>query len=298
MNLSKTLTFTLLVFVKVFLISCQSNPEIPALSEAQKAKIEQASVSLVKSMNSYEYDQINTIWSDKGFKERLKGITKTQQTVFEHLFKTKIRMMIKSGNLSMVNSIFDFGGELQIMSIDHFERHSELSLLLMVGDVFEFFKYRVEWIGNRPALVDYKNIRNDLWFSEAIVRDLQLNSKYDAFSKERAEANKAMMLYETAKAGGHYQAALDALEMIPESHRKGDWYRLMRIEMSMLIGGPIFSSVLQEEYDQSKGLYIQYLHLLNKSDSTGMQLIREKMALSDRGEAAFDSLIQSGAFWY
>ncbi len=294
----ETPVYRQVILLAFALFGCQSEPEVVRLSSTQKLEIEKASKALVASINNYDYDLINALWSDLGFKERLRGITRTQQSVFEHLFKSKIRMMIKSGNLSMVNSIFDYGGELEIMSIEHFDSYSELNLLLTDSDFFEFFKYRVEWVDNKPALVDYKNIRNDQWFSESIVDDLKLNSKYNAFSTERAEANRAMLLYESAKDGGNYQEALEALELMPVSHRRGDWYRLMRIEMSMLIGDPIFSSVLQEEYNQSKGLYIQYLHFLNKRDTIGTQLIRDKMALSDRGATAFDSLIQAGAFWY
>lgn len=114
------------------------------------------------------------------------------------------------------------------MRLDHFDNHSELLLLITFDGTYDFFKYRIEYLRNKPNLTDFFYYTDNLWYSEKVVKMLQLNSKYGAFSDKRHLANESLSSSKKSLSKGDTLEALYYLYNIPETHQSGNWLSLQK----------------------------------------------------------------------
>lgn len=292
--------FIIPVLIITSILSCAepSKKKRPPLTADQKAKIEMFSVKLIKSINGFDFSVINKSWHNEAFKERVSNhINKTQKSVLEHIFEKDLRMKIKSGNLGIIHRVNKGHGKVSKLRLDHFDEHSELILLMTFDGYFQLIKYRIEYINHKPNLTDSYDYSDNLWYSQGIVNMLRLNSKYDAFSNKRHQANRALNNYHQALNIGDSLGALDALYNIPESHQIGNWLSMTKIDLAANLGDTILANVMATEHEVNNSLYMNYLYNFYMGDSSKMQSSYSILA-SELGESkTLDSLISTGYLW-
>jgi len=263
----------------------------------QQAQIESFSIELINSINGFDFSIINKTWNDQAFKERVAvHINRTQKSVFNHIFEKDLRMVIKTGNLNIIHQVNSENGKVSFLRLTHFDFHSELTLLLEFEGRFDLIKYRIEIIDNKPAIIDFYYFKNNLWYSEKIVNILRLNSKFDAYSDERHQANRAIRASDEALAGGDTLEALYALYDIPETHQLGNGLSMMKLNLAMSQGDSIYAKVLATEYEKNKSLYLKYLYTLY-FDSTNLHTVYQLLATEIGNSVALDTLLNKGIYW-
>lgn len=240
---------------------------------------------------------INNSWNNEAFKERISNrVNKTQQTVLNHIFKTDLRMSIKTGNLSIVHRVNADQGKISFMRLDHYDSYSELLLLMTFKGVYDFFKYRIEYINNTPNLTDFYHYTDDLWYSEKVINMLRLSSKHNAFSDERHSANRAIRASEDALIAGDTLKALYSLYDIPKTHQ-GNWLSLRKLNLAIVLGDSVFSDVMASEHENNKSLYINYLYSYYFGDTTNLKSTFKLLAAELGESETLDSLIMEGYLW-
>ena len=291
--------FTIAAIILVFLFDCSEikKTERPRVTLEQQVQIEALSNKLIKSINGFEFSVINNTWNNAAFKERVAvHVNKTQNSVFDHFFEKDLRMTIKTGNLSIIHQVNSDNGKITFLDLNHFDFHSELTLLLTFAGRFDFFKYRIEIINNKPAITDFHHFKDNLWYSEKIVNILRLNSKFNAYSEERHQANEAIRASEEALAYGDTLKALYSLYDIPETHQLGNGLSMMKLNLAVTLGDSIYTNVLATEYDKNKSLYMKYLYTLY-FDSTDLNSVYQLLTSELGNSAVLDTLIDKQNYW-
>lgn len=292
--------FTIPALIVVFLFGCSETKKAKPteLTPEQKTEIESFSNELINSINSFDFTVINNAWNNEAFKERVSNrVNKTQQSVLNHIFEKDLRMTIKTGNLSIVHRVNSDQGQVSFLRLNHYDTYSELILLMTFEGVYDFFKYRIESINNKPSLTDFYHYTDNLWYSEKVINMLRMNSKYDAFSDERHQANRAMRAYEQALTIGNTLEALYSLYDIPETHQKGNWLSLRKLSLAIVLGDSVLADVMATERENNKSLYMDYLYNYYLGDTTSLSLTYQLLA-GELGESkALDSLIEIGYLW-
>ena len=294
------LRLLLLPFLTSYLyLSCapSDNSNSSVLTNMQKSEIDSCAHQLVESINNFDFAIINQAWNNKAFKERFTTLSSAQQSVFDHIFKKDIERTIKVGNLAIIHTVNENQGTARRFDLQHFEHHSELTILLEFSDWFSFFKYRFEHVGGRPVISDYYQFTDDLWYSEKMLNALKMNSKYKAFSTERTQANQALLDYRQYLQQGDSLSALQALYNVPETHQSGNWLSLKKLNLANTLNDSIYAEVLAEEYATNRTIYIQYLYSYYVQDAENLKSVYDVLA-SELGESEeLDSLVKSGSFW-
>lgn len=291
--------FSVSAFILVFLFACSEpkKPDRAILTPEQQSEIESISNELINSINGFEFSVINNCWNNEAFKERVSThLNKPQKSLLNHIFEKDLRMTIKTGNLSIIHQVNSDNGKISFFSLTHFDFHSELTLLLTFDGRFNFFKYRIEFINNKPAITDFYHYKDNLWYSEKIVNMLRLNSKFDAYSDERHQANRAVLVTERALNNGDTLAALYSLYDIPETHQLGNGLSMMKLNLAFSLGDSIYANVLATEYDKNKSLYMKYLYKLH-FDSANLNSVYELLTTELGNSAALDTLIKQQNYW-
>lgn len=286
--------FTLALLLAFTLASCSEDRS--GMTEQSKKKIAQLSKRIVHSINHFEFTVINNSWNNQAFKKRLAGIGRTQKSVFEHLFETKLKYHIKAGNLSLVHDINDYNGKVSFLSLNHFLDYSELNLLVAFPTHYDFMKYRIEMIKGKPAIVDFFNFKDNLWYSENIINSLRWNSEYDAFSKERHQANAAVSMYNQAMTKEEKLEALRALNNIPKTDVLGNELSIMKLTLAMDLGDTIYVGALAKEYEQNPSLYIQYLYHW-VTDTSQLSQVYQSIENEIGGSISLDTLWNGTRTW-
>ena len=292
--------FTISTIILTFLFGCSEPKETkhPKITPEQQVQIGSFSNELIKSINDFDFSVINNSWNNEAFNERISNqITKTQQSVLEHFFDEKIGRTIKFGNLNIIHRVNSDHGEVSLLRLDHLERHSELILLLTFEGIYDFFKYRIEFIGNKPSITDYYNYADNIWYSQKIISTLRLNSKFDAFSDERHLANQSLLNSKKQLSIGDTLEALYYLYDIPESHQTGNWLSLRKLNLAMSLSDSIMADVMVTEYQKNKSLYIKYLYNYYIGDTTNLNSTYELLALELGESQTLDSLVNNGSLW-
>ena len=286
-----------LIMILLSLTNCNSDKQTTVdFTDAQKQQITAYSRKLINSINSYDFSVVNSTWNNELFKNRITNLTKTQQSVLDHIFEKQLKFQIKSGNLSIIHNVHDSNGKVSFVSLTHRNSYSELVLLLTFPDTYNFFKYRIELEKNKPALVDFYNFKDDLWYSEKIINSLKWNSKHDAYSAEIHEANAAIRLYKTAITREEKIDALRALNQIPDQDNLGNGLSTMKLHLAMDLGDTIFTGALLQEYEQKQNLYMQYLYYWF-TDSTQLDNVYQSIEQNIGATSHFDTLWNSDRIW-
>ena len=293
--MNKSIIFLIIIALS-FNCSESNNVKKPKLTDKQKKEIHSFSKELIRSINGLEISAINESWSNKAFKSRVSNITRTQQSVFEHIFEKDLKRIIKVENLSIIHEINSGQGNAFFLALNHFEHYSELTLLLTFDKRYDFFKYRIEIIENRPAITDFYQFKDNLWYSEKVVGALRLNSTFKAYSEERNRTNRALKNSEEALRYGDTLEALYFLYDVPEIHQVGNELSMKKLNLALSMGDSIYASVLTTEYMNNKTLYIQYLYNLY-FHSPHLNEVYKLLANELGNSEALDSLIESERFW-
>lgn len=288
--------FTFLVLISCSLVSCNSPKTSPNLDKRNQERIAKLSDKIVHSINHFDFSVINNSWNNEAFKNRLSGIGRVQKSVFEHLFESKLKFHIKAGNLSLIHDINDYNGQASFLSLNHFEEHSELILLVTFPMNYDFIKYRIELIKGKPAIVDFYNFKDNLWYSESIINSLQWNSEYDAYSKERHDANAAVGLYKQAVTREEKEAALRALNNIPKTDVLGNELSIMKLTLAMDLGDTIYMGALASEYEHNQSLYMQYLYYW-LTDTTRLGEVYQSIEKEIGESVSLDTLWNGDRVW-
>ena len=183
------------------------------------------------------------------------------------------------------------------MRLDHYDSYSELILLLTFKGVYDFFKYRIEFIKNDPNLTDFYHYTDNLWYSEKVINMLRMNSKYDAFSDQRHQANGAIRASEQALIIGDTLEALYSLYDIPETHQEGNWLILRKLNLAITLGDSVLADVMATEHKNNKSLYMNYLYNYYFGDTATLKSTYELLAAELGESETLDSLITEGYLW-
>lgn len=291
---------TILAIIFVLLFGCSEieKKEPLQLTKKQKTKIESFSINLVRSINEFDFSIINNSWNNKAFKGRiLKQITRTQGTVLKYIFEKKLSLRIKVENLNIVHRVNSDKGKVSFLRLDHFDSHSELLLLITFDGTYDFFKYRIEYLKNQPNLTDFFHYTDNLWYSEKVIKMLQLNSKYGAFSDKRHLANESFSNSKKSLSKGDTLEALYYLYDIPVTHQSGNWLSLQKINLAVALGDSILSQVIATEYENNKSLYMKYLYSSYFGDTSNLKETYRLFATELGESETLDSLVKSGSVW-
>jgi len=291
--------FAVSVFILAFVFGCSESKksERSVVTPQQQSQIESFSNELINSINEFDFSVINNTWNNVAFKKRVAvHINGTQMSVFDHFFEKNLRMTIKTGNLSIIHQVNSGNGKVSFLGLSHFDFHSELTLLLTFAGRFDFFKYRIEFINNKPAITDFHHFKDNLWYSEKIVNILRLNSKFDAYSEERHQANDAIRASEEALAYRDTLEALYSLYDIPETHQHGNGLSMMKLNLALTLGDSVYANVLATEYDKNKSLYMKYLYTLY-FDSTNLNSVYELLTSELGNSEVLDTLVNEQNYW-
>ncbi len=290
---------TIPLITLLFLASCSqtANSEHSVLTEEQKSEIAEYANELVISINNFDFSVINETWSNEAFKQRFTNLTNAQKSVFDHIFEEDIKRMIKVGNLLIIHTVNQNEGNVELLDLNHFDSYSELTLLLVFEGRFDFYKYRIEQRNKQSVITDFYQFSDNLWYSEKIMNALKLNSKYDAFSKERHKVNQAIDNYDQALIHGDSLGALMSLYDVPETHQTGNWLSLRKLNLAASLDDTLYAEVLYEEYEVNKSLYMKYLYNYYVQDSVNLEEIYQLLATELGSSETLDSLVNSGSFW-
>ncbi len=289
----------MVVMLLTFIPRCSEKvAERPAITASQQQQIEVFAEKLAESINNYDLQMITRSWDDEAFKSRVRDLTKTQQSVFDHYFEKDIRKTIKFGNLAIVHEVNDQNGQVKLLKVEHFTHYSEVILFLTFEGRFNFFKYRVEITGGQPALTDFYEYMSNSWYSEKIIELLRLNSKFDAFSDERQQANMGILSSDQLLRAGDTLNALYALYEVPETHEVGNSLSLRRLDLASALPDSIYATVLVTEYETNPSLYMKYLYSFHFGDSAKLDAVYEVLSKELGESVVLDSLIQNGSLWY
>jgi hypothetical protein len=283
----------------IILVGCsqtEQKPKKASLSDSEKQQIENLSDRLVKSINSQDFSVINEFWSDDHFMVRVSTESKTQRSVLSHIFKTQIKQIIKTGNISIILDVSSGNGKAYISKINHFDDYSEIMLLLTFDDRFNFFKYRVELEKGKPVISDFMTLTDNLWYSEKISLSLEINSKYNAYSEERRIANSGISSARYYQDVGDIEAALEALKSIPRTHYGGNAISIEKLILASEISPEVYEEVLKTEFKYNKSLYMKYLYHYY-FDSIKLETVYQELEDEIGSPFVLDTLVESGRFW-
>ncbi|MEL6558271.1 MAG: hypothetical protein AAFQ94_08810, partial [Bacteroidota bacterium] len=199
--------------------------------------------------------------------------------------------------VSLVNEIYDNSGKVYRSGINYYNAHAELTLLVINQESFEILKYRIELIKGKPYLSDAYDFRDDTWYSEAIKNNINLNSRYNAFSEERRQANLAWNGYIYSLNRGDTINAFKSLLDIPDTHLIGNTISIAKLNMAMALGDSILIETLVDESIRNENIYMRYLYALYFMDQSEITAISTELANETGNKPALDTLFQQNYFW-
>lgn len=246
----------------VVFISCSGDKEESPrkLAEDQKTKIHALSKRFESSLNNSGFKFFQSVWDDKLFEKRIEA-SNVNRSVYKH-FQKEFVNNIRNLNINQILDLNEYQGKASCVKVDFFEHHAELSYLFLKTKPksLTYYKYRVEPKGENVFISDVYDFRSDSWYSEAIIKTMDINAKYKAGSEERRDANVAIARSKELEAIGDFEGALHYLYEIPETHWIGNYLSLERVGLAVHLDDTTFSSVLIGEYDYNKSLYMRYLY--------------------------------------
>ena len=268
-----------------------------ALTLENKKAIELYAQQLAKSINDYDHALIRNSWSNEAFAKRVKNLNKVQRNVFNYIFDKEIKDEIKFNNVSLVNHVNLEQGKIHTSNIKHFNSHSEITFLSIFDDSYNFIKYRVEIINNKPYLCDLFDLKSGLWYSETIKNVINLNSRYDMFSEERRAANLAMRSSNEELRKRDTLSALNYLYDIPKTHWVGNGLSLRKLNLALGVSVSTYGEVLETEFEHDQSLYLKYLYYRYWDDSENLNNVYNTLKYQTGEDLRLDSLIKSESFW-
>ncbi len=287
--------------VLLLICSCKTEEKKEAkkkLNDAEKTLLKDFGYELTASLNRYEYNLVRNSWSNALFKERVSGLNKTEQTVFDHYFEEDFGSIIESINSDLVNKAKFSEGKFYFNKIVFYPRHAELLLTIQHLKKIDFWKYRVELINNIPTLTDYYFYRNGVWQSENIKNIIRLNARYTTGSPERHQFNRSLMESERYLRYRDSLSALASLYEIPKTHLIGNSLSLKRLNLASELGDSILTYSIEQELELNPSIYIRYLHGYYLADSLELETVfdelKGKLGISNH---MIDSLVSLNYFW-
>ncbi len=268
-----------------------------ALTIENKEAIELYAQQLAKSINDYDHTLIRNSWSNEAFAKRVKNLNKVQRNVFNYIFDKEIKDEIKFNNISLVSHVNLEKGKIHASNIQHFDSHSEITLLSIFDDSYNFIKYRVEIINNKPYLCDLFDLKSGIWYSQSVKNVINLNSRYDMFSEERRQANLAMRSSNHELRKRDTLSALYYLYEIPETHWVGNGLSLMKLNLALGVSDSTYGEVLETEFEHDQSLYLKYLYYRYWDDSVNLNNVYNTLKGQTGGDIKLDSLIKNESFW-
>lgn len=283
----------------LLLIGCSTNK--PAshteLTLENKKTIEQYAQQLTKSINDYDHVLIRSSWSNEAFAKRVKNLNNVQRNVFNYIFDKEIKDEIKFNNISLVNHVNLKNGKIYVSKIEHFDVHSEITFLSIFDDSYNFIKYQVEIINDKPYLCDLFDLKSGIWYSQTVKNIINLNSRYDMFSEERRMANLAMRSSNDELRKRDTLSALYYLYEIPETHWVGNGLSLMKLNLALGVSDSTYGEVLETEFEHDQSLYLKYLYYQYWNDSVNLNNVYNILKGQTGDDIKLDSLIKSKSLW-
>ncbi|PIQ49939.1 MAG: hypothetical protein COW03_02850 [Cytophagales bacterium CG12_big_fil_rev_8_21_14_0_65_40_12] len=289
--------YLFIVFLLVTGCSRSKSGNAIKLTLENKKAIELFAQQLVKSINDYDYTLIRNSWSNEAFGKRVKDLNRVQRNVFNYIFEKEIKDEIKFTNISLVNHVNSEKGKIYISNIEHFNSHSEITLLSIFDNNYNFIIYRVEMINGKPYLCDFFDLKSGIWYSEAIKNVINLNSRYDMFSEERRTTNLAWNNSNLTLRKGDTLNALYYLYEIPKTHWVGSGLSLMKLNLAQSVSDSIYAQVLETEFEYDQSLYLKYLYYRYWNDSINLSEVYITLKHQTGEDLKLDSLIANSSFW-
>lgn len=282
----------------LLLASCSGGDKPPVVLTAdQKSQIKQFGERLIATFNNHEHKVVNDSWSSLAFKKRITGLNKTQRSVLSHVFEKGVKDDIRYTNLLMINNLSKLGGKAYLSQVVHFDNYSELTMVMVFQQRYSFVKYRIELIQGKPYLSDLYDFRENTWYSEAVKNTINLNVRYDTFSKERGEANIAMRRANAAEKAGDAEGALYWLYEIPQTHWVGNGLSIRRLNLAVALGDTTYAGVLNKEFEYNQSTYLQYLYYSAYGDEAQLNKVYTRLRELTGGGEKLDSLIGDNNDW-
>lgn len=265
--MSRILFFLILISLSACSRELQKPSKTP-LSPEQTKQLSDFASKMAESINHYEYAVVRNAWDKEAFKNRVDGLSKTEQTVFDHYYEKELSEVTMDVNIDLINKLKFNNGSIILTKLELVENHAEATFSMLYDFGVDFWKYRIELRGNKAILSDFYSFRDELWQSENMKNIIRLNSKYTATSKERQAANISLNNAEYALLSHDSLKALKYLDEIPATHLIGNALSLKKINIAYTLNDSIFSQVLTAEFAHNKSIYIKYLYSYYFNDST------------------------------
>lgn len=290
-------SFSILIFSLIIFFACDEQEKTRQFTEKEKKVITAFSNQLLKSFQEFDPSFVKNKWSIQAFRKRITGLNKVQNDVLNYIMEEFVNNQIKFGNVSLVNEIYENSGKVYHSGLQHFGSYSELTLLLNYEASFKLLKYRIEFIKGKPCLSDAYDFRDNTWYSEAIKNNIYLNSRYNAFSEERRQANLAWNGYIYSLNRGDTLNAYRSLLDIPDTHLIGNTISIAKLNLAMSLGDSLLIETLVEESAKNESIYMRYLVAFYFLEESDMMTISEELSKETGNKAALDTLFQKYYFW-
>ena len=289
------------IIIIAFLFSCKSEvkeKKVVKLTNTEKTQLKDFGNKLEKSINNYEYELIKNSWNNSVFRKRVKGLAKTEQTVFDHYFDKDFGTKIENENIDLVNKLKFNSGKIFFSKIIFYPKHAEIVFTMLFNQNVDFWKYRVELVNTIPQLTDYYSYRDELWKSRNMKNLIRLNARYTATSQKRHQTNRSLTEYAEYLRYGDSLSALESLYKVPETHLIGNGLSLKRINLAYNLGDSILAYSLERERELNQSIYIRYLYGYYFYDTLELNNVfgelKDELGISNQ---MIDSLVQLDYFW-
>lgn len=278
--------------------SCKESEKPQNLNKEQITQLHQFVDDLNKSFKNFDYDFLEEAWSHQLFKRQMGNLDYIGRSVFEHIYETSIKSLVNNRNSRLINEVRHSGAVLKHINTNIQENFAEVTYLLIEKHTYSFTKYKIDFSDNKPYLTDIYGYRENRWYSKAMYESVLLNVKYDAFSRNRHEANQALDAYQVAMENGEYDYAFDLLNQVPESHQAFNDFKLAKVMLGAQFNDSIFSSTVNELKEEDRNIYLDYVIAYYMNDSIYQHDIRVNMQREiGISKLLVDSLENSKLVW-
>jgi len=289
----------LCIFILVFLTNCsKDSKELPPLTTEAKESIENYAKALVNSINQGDHKLIRDSFKYDAFPALVTNLSRSEQMVFDYIFDKDIRDDIKYHNVDLINQLHAGGGKVHLGQVSHGSGSSEIQLIVQWEGNFDFLKYRVAMIKEKPYLVDFGYLKQESWYSEQVKNMVLLNSKYTSLSEKRREAVIALKASNQALYEQDTVSAFEYLALIPKEFWVGHGLSIRKINYAAALGDSIYRATLEQEAQNSQSLFIQYQWAMVKEDTSSYLQQLDRMMTEVGNDELINTLIEQGLIWF
>lgn len=290
--------FVFLITISCILGCSKGSEEGNSSSEIDKKTITLFINSLANTYTSQDYTFFRNAWNDDLFKSRVRVSGKIQKSVLEYIYDKDLKATIHSWNIYLISEISSKDGLVNVSKIEHFNKFSLATFTFIYGKKIGFIRFRVEMKSAKPVITDFFDFRENSWYSEIVKNTLNLNSKFDAFSEERQQANISLIKCDKSLLAGDTISALHHLYEVPRSHWIGNGLSLRKLELANSINDSTYVDVLMTELEHNKSIYMRYVQSLYFDDYDELEIICSELMLEISNSSMIDSLKTGNYYWY